>query len=735
MTPERKRQYGAVFITFFALSGLASALRILFFTLTEVNLLTDAVRVAPDRFSVLWCFLAGLPAFLLLRSGSAPSIAGKTASALAPFLLGFVLPKGNFLFFPLFLVMLGWGSVRLIRVYGGEVCRKYLHPDSDRMGLIYPWLLLVVYILMVGWGYCLQIHSSRCLFLAYPDWGIYVENGVHLISGNAGWKELLSAGSHWNPLANAIIALLVWMFPFEEAFFLFNSMLIYSVVPLTWIFGRKIGLSPFHSFMIALAAAFCPVYGNLSLCVYYGFRPVYFAIPLLMLFFLFQRTGNRIGMAVCFVCTLMLKETMMIFWFGYGLWLLFKRKWLPGAVLSCVSLAGFYVLSSIVLPNLVNSQDYPLTFLYSSLGNTPKEVILSPLRKPEVFLGICLQYQNFLFIALLLIMFFFCVWLFPDMMIIVLPLLGGICLRGSPEVKNLACWYGVETTTAFLALALINLDRIRQGEKSFWCRMIWVGLPYRCPRSLMLTALTAATLLVSIAAHYCFALSLWGKYSFRGIWQLPEWTETIAVIRSKLPAGARVLASGRLRNHFMFEHSTADISCPRRTGDCLVLSLHDRVLDGAEKLENIRREIAADPNVIPLDSFSQANKQIVVFKVSDGKEKSPIPKLQVIPSGVFDRIGSPVPSTNPDFQIRYLYRNDRHVFLIRLEKVPAYDIDFCYMLLYPDRNEKCVVPFGWGLYPAYSCPAGTVFIVEKPGPPAARIQVFCAERKGSRFKR
>ena len=151
MNQERNRQYRAAVIVFFALAGLASALRIIFFNLAEVNLLTYEVRTVPHRFPFLLCFLAGLPAVLLLRPRVSPSTAVKTASALAPFLLGFFLPEGNFLFFPLFLVMLGWGAARLIRVYGGTVCRKYLQPDSDRPALIWPWLLLIVYVVMTGW--------------------------------------------------------------------------------------------------------------------------------------------------------------------------------------------------------------------------------------------------------------------------------------------------------------------------------------------------------------------------------------------------------------------------------------------------------------------------------------------------------------------------------------------------------------------------------------------------------
>ena len=182
----------------------------------------------------------------------------------------------------------------------------------------------------------------------------------------------------------------------------------------------------------------------------------------------------------------------------------------------------------------------------------------------------------------------------------------------------------------------------------------------------------------------------------------------------------------------MYQHPTAGFSSPRKVGDYLVLALHDRSIDTAEKLEKVRREIASDPKIIPIDSFNLADRFIVVFTVTDGKVSSPIPKLRQISASEFAKIGMPFPNRNSDIRIRYLFQNDQHVFLIRLEKTPDYDFDFVYSISGPwgKMRKSCV--FGWGLYPAYSCPPGTLFIVEHNAPQAASVNCFCLERKASR---
>ena len=723
-------------LIFICLIGLAVALRLYLFRITGVNMLLYQVYLNPDCFPVWWCAAAGLPALLFLSPLYSEKVLKKAALSVLPFLVGFVLPE-NYFFYPCFLVMLGWGVLRMLRVSGATVLRKYRVLNSDDGLLVFPWILLVVYVLQVWWGYYMQCQAARTMYICYSDWGTYVESYLRLVRADSTWKDWLSAGSHWNPLVNVIMALFVKLFPFQEALFLFNSMLIYSAVPLMWIFCLKTGMKPFHAFCFAMAAAFCPVYGNLSLCLFYGFHPVYFVIPLLVLFFLFREKKNLPGMVICLIATLLVKETMMIFWFGYGVWLLFRKKWIGGFILTCGGLAGFWLLSSVVLPYLVNSDEYPLTFLYATLGNTPMEVAQAPFTKASVFWKICFQWQNFAFLITLLVPCFFCIWLNPDMLIALMPLLAGICLRGSPEIKSIVLQYGTETATVLLVLSAINFNRLRMAGENNMCRLLLTGVNGRkCPRIILLNAFALTLFTTSGIAHYCFAQSGWGKYSFSRIANLADVTPAIHKIKEKLPPKVRVLASERLRNHFMYDHPTVKFSADRKLGDHIILAMNDRLMDSPGLLESVRRQIADDPRIIPVASASAGNRHFVIFKVSDGKEKSLIPDLPIISKNDFQRIGSPVPENNPHFDIRYVYNGKNHVFIVRIEKTPDYDVDLLAEMESSDGEKKLIAePFGWGLYPAYSCPAGTVFIVEKPGPPASRIQVFCEERKGSRVKR
>lgn len=731
-----RSRIGYTGLMFICLTGLALALRLYLFKITAVNMLWYQVALNPKCFPVLWCIAAGLPALLFLSPLYSESVLKKAALSMLPFVLGFILPE-NYFFYPGFLVMLGWGVLRMLRISGSSMLRKYRVLQNDDGLVIFPCILLVVYSLAVWWGYFMQCQAAKTLYICYSDWGTYTESYLRLAHGNSSWKDWLSTGSHWNPLVNLFMALFVKLFPFQEALFLFNSMLIYSSVPLMWIFGRKTGMNPFHAFCFSMAAAFCPVFGNLSLCLFYGFHPIYFSIPLLILFFLFREKQNRWGMVICLIATLLIKETMMIFWFGYGIWLLFRKKWVAGTVLACGGLVGFWLLSSLILPYLVNVDEYPLTFLYSSLGNSPLEVAQSPFTKPAVFWKICFQWQNFAFLITLLVPCFFCIWLYPDMLIALMPLLAGVCLRGSPEIKSIVLQYGTETATVLLVLAAVNFNQLREQGVNVMGRFLFIGLNRRkCPRSILLNAFAVTLFMTSGIAHYCFAQSNWGKYSFFAVANMPDMMPAVKRIKENLPPGVRVLASERLRNHFMYDHPTGNFSSVRKTGDYIVLALNDRLMDSAEQLESIRRQIAFDSKIIPIVSASVENRNFAVFKVSDGSEKSPVPQLQTVSMADFARIGSLIPDNDPYFDVRYLHNGRAHVFLVRVMKVPDFDVDLMMELEFANGEKNAFSdPFGWGLYPAYSCPAGTVFIVEKPGPPAARIQVFCAERKASRFKR
>ena len=63
LTRSRAGYTGLIFI---CLTGLAVALRLYLFKITEVNMFRYQVTLNPECFSVFWCAAAGLPALLFL---------------------------------------------------------------------------------------------------------------------------------------------------------------------------------------------------------------------------------------------------------------------------------------------------------------------------------------------------------------------------------------------------------------------------------------------------------------------------------------------------------------------------------------------------------------------------------------------------------------------------------------------------------------------------------------------
>lgn len=681
-----------------------------------------------------WNLFGLLPLFLLFIYKNRLKNLVRWSRASLPLLLLFpitLLAGNKFFSLPLTLLVLGWTTFRFACLYGG-ISRKFFSKHSSFRGMAgsIPWLVALLYIGAVCWGFYMQYHAYRSFFLCYFDWGIYADAYMKLAYAGGNLGNWFSSGDHWNPGVNLLMALLMKACPLPEFIFLFNSTVIYSAAPLAYLLCRKLSLSPVYALLFAIAAILNPVYSNQSLSLFYGFHPINYMIPLLMLFFLFRETGNRIGMGIVFGLSLLVQETVFIFWIGYGVYLLFRRRWIPGTALILFSFSCFILITNIVLPRIVCTNTYPLTFLFDKLGNSPAEIALSPFLRPCTFWSICFQWQNFAFLLTLLTPFFFCIWLFPSLMIAVVPLLAGVCLRPSADVKSVVLQYGIDSMTLFLALAVINLRRTLDGDHSVLPGLLNIGLKKKFPRRVIAAAAVSATALTILGSYYCFGMTArFGKYTYRRIANLPDGTALIREIKSKIPAQSRILTTMRLRGHFLFEYPTEYFTAPRKTGDVLVLDLTDSNFDSPGKLEQVRREIAADPRIVPLLTIPGDFKQFVVFLVRE----TPQPGISLPKTGFaeFDKIGMHLPLTSRHFATRYLFDGKKHVFLVQVRETPDCDTDLKITIQSEFEVINRTYTFGFGLFPAYMSPPGTVFSFDLTAPPPKKVSIQFLKRPGS----
>lgn len=709
-----------------SLVGLFAGLRNFISVISMTNLLSYQVEVEQNPIPE---YLAIMPVFLLLPLFFAEDRERKLrrlAQVLSPLLLLYPLlwfAWDNFFFLPLSLILFGWSAFRACSMFSGVLYWKWARGRHFHSAWI-PVLVGMLYVVGIFWGFSMQAQAYRSMFLLYSDWGTYADGYLNLLkTGGPAWWNWLSTGAHWNPFVNLVMTGAMWIYPRAETVFAMNSIVIYSAVPLSYVLGRAGGLSRGISLFFAVAAFLNPSYSHMNLTLFYGFHPVNFIIPLLLLFFLFREKNSRLGMGIVFCLTLMVQETMMIFWVGYGLYLLVRREWRIGLALILFSSLGFVFLSSWVLPRICGTNVYPLSFLFDTLGRTPAEIALSPIHKASVFWSTFFQWQNFAFLLTLMIPFFFCLWVSPSMMIAMVPLLAGIFMRSSIEVKSIMFQYGVETTTLFLALALLNVCRTMRKEPSRLPSLLNVGMK-KYPSKTLALALCAATAVTVLGAYQCFAMTKFiGKCTLDNLFPESDVTDLIREMKEIIPPGSRILSTERLRAHFMFDFPTDRFTASRRPGDILILNFYDVMMNDRKTLERVRREIAFDKRVVPLMTCLKNDQQFIVCRVMDSVNVSMIRKLPVVEFAEFDSLGVPIPETDPHFAGRYVNMNGKYLFRWQIRKTPEYDVDIKVFLECSHGTVLHRQAFGFGLFPAYSLEPGSVFQFEVNLPGVRNIQV------------
>ena len=591
------------------------------------------------------------------------------------------------------------------------------------------WYLIgAAFIAEVIWGYILQRRAYDSMFLHFSDWGEYAENYLRLaFSENNKFTDFLAVAGHWNPAINLLMSGALRLVKQPDTIFLINTLVISSVVPLSFILGRSLKLPSGLVLGWAIIALLNPVIANQPLALFYGFHPINFMIPLILGFFICRARNSRRGMIILFLLSLLIQETVAIFWSGYAIYLMLKRRYTLGIALFLCSVIFFWLISNMVMPHLFTHDHYSQMFHYSQLGNTPLEVLLSPFLRPARFWQTILQWQNFAFAAGLLAPVWLALLIHPQLAIATLPLLAGVCLQNSPELKNLAMQYGVEITTLLLTSAIINTAAIYQGAPNKILNLLNCKVKAAKHRTARAGGLTIAMLLGGV-----FVFLLFGQYAYQRIKNLPSGTKVLNHIFSKLPQGNhRVIATERLRAHALFKRTTYPLKTAPQSGDIVMLDLHDPS-NSARILEEMRAHLTTI-NTRPIAWANWYGSQIVCFEVDPAIPPPGAPPfLRQIPDSEFHQLGQPLLCQSPDFELRLQkLPNYQAALLIRLRQKVNYDVDLRIHTVSDGKQNKHTISYAYGLIPAYMQPQNQVFILKLPTTYPEQIAVEIIRRPES----
>ncbi len=608
------------------------------------------------------------------------------------------------------LAVFGWGVFRLGYLFGPVL------PCQEIPEVKAKCLTLLIWAVCAFYGYWAQLQAHNTLFFIYGDWSQYAEHYLTLLSG-APFRAWLAGAGHFNLLVNAVMtgALAVWRAP--EMIFLVNALLISSAVPLGFLLARKKGAGLPVALTVALAAALNPALSHQYLGFIYGFHPIAFVIPLMLGYFILEKSPWR---WLCFGASLLVQETAAVFWGGYGLYLLlFSKERKLGGFLMAGLLCWFFAIGHWVLPWALHAEQYTQMFHYAALGDSLWEAALSPVLRPGAFWRAVLHPQSLAFVLLAAVPLWFAAGADWRKLVAAVPLYAGVCMQDSPHVKTIALQYSTEISVWFLAVSACVFGHPHFRTPSLW-RM---GLP----AGRFATGAVWAVLAVTVLGWFLVGYAVpYGKYSIEWGCKTQDIRPELAGFEDVVIKSGRIVATSCLRNHFLFRKpEVLSISAEPQAGDAVFLEMHNPLFDAPDALETLR--VKLQKSAVFIGGFPCGAGWITVWSVpGPGGVKGPA-ALPVLPEMEYALRGEELPSGDPHCRVRVRMDEERFYFAVRLESVPEYDVDIGVQI----GGRMNHIPFGNGGYPAYSCPAGTVFEISLPhfGSKDLRMQVL--KRAGS----
>lgn len=568
----------------------------------------------------------------------------------------------------------------------------------------------------VYWGYFLQNSAYNSLYFIYGDWNQYVDHYHYLAGGNGGLFQWFSGAGHWNFGVNILMTVLLKYADAPDTVFLVNALAIASAIPLSYILMRKSNCGSTASLILAITVMLNPALSHQYLAHFYGFHPIIFFIPVILGFFICKENNNRIGMSILFLLSLLIQETVAIFWAGYALYLFTEKKWKTALLLFITSVLFFFCTTSFIIPRsaiAATSGVYAQNFHFAHLGNNLPEMLLSPFTRPGAFFGTLFHSSTFSFLLCVLIPLAWAAIFSPRLLLAGLPIAAGICLQKNPEMKSVMLQYSVELTTLCVAAAAAALKKADPSGKPML-------------RNAMLAAILVSTL---------FSLILYGfipggKERASMILNRKKADKLTSFIRESIGENPhRLIATSRIRGFFQFEYPSYGINTPYESGDIIVLDLNDPSVDSQQTIGDLRKKILSDRKAVPLTYAVFENNTHVIFKILDHPVPPvPLPFLRLMPPEAFAALGDNVAGVPENYSLRIKRNGTKNICCFRINKAVNCDLELLFQVRGSDDSIKDIrVMFAHGLVPAYAMPAGVVFTFSFDSPPIKELKMDIRE--------
>lgn len=271
--------------------------------------------------------------------------------------------------------------------------------------------------------------------------------------------------------------------------------------------------------------------------------------------------------SLCFLLALSTKEDISLHVVMIGLYLLIlRRRWQEGVPLILVSLAWFYVVFQLIIPAYrTGGEQSMFTPWFETLGDTPWQIALSPLTRPEAVLALIFRPSSLPALSMLTVPLALLPIAGLPLTVLAAPSIALSLLSENPTLRQLETWHYAAPMLPFLMLGTIDgLARLRH----YGARLAFYVLRLQRDPSFGLQS-TLGRL-----AGALLVLAALGYHAYRGytpLSQLYRWPAVTAhhelgrQIAATIPPEASLLAQAELIPHVSHRRQLAIWDGPLET--------------------------------------------------------------------------------------------------------------------------------------------------------------------------
>ena len=574
-------------------------------------------------------------------------------------------------------------------IYHGKIEFK---SDRRRGG----WIVAVLCLAAAFGGWYMQCDSLNKMAMQWLDWGHFYEALANTLDGRFFYLNLGESCYLYSRFCISLAVLLpIVMLRSVELFLLSGALCIASGGIIVYAVLRRWKFSPQSGIIAALWFIALPLTVNLLLPLLDGFHEVFLLVPAVFGAWYFYDRKKVIPAAILVIFTLGLRETIGFMWAGYGIVLLLQKRKRDGIILLLISIFTLVFLLGFLMPHLKGGGNYEHTVFFPHLGNSIREIALSPFCKPGLFFGTLFKPENWIYWGSLLLPFIWTVWKRPLLLLPMLPDLAMVSLDCRFDSQNILRHYQIGPYILLIIAAAEGLLAIRRDLRTRkYCN-----------------AALAAMLAASLCSCWCFTQIPGFPASDR---RLPDWSYADGVLREffkKLPPEVKVTASPRIASHLVNRN---DVFIYRGNEDTIEPPQEYVFIESFNpKPESIlRRKLLNRPGWTLLHQEYLDERLLQLYKRTPGTP--PIASThtpRTVTKEEFVRYGMPIPSSLPQVQMRGTVTPGGYLSITaRIEEKIQADLGFAVELTtVSDEKIRYFQSFCNGLYPADMALPGEIF--------------------------